>query len=260
MMNSNETLDDIQWQTLIQQTAGFFSDLTIKRGFQYYKQGRVHASEPADETGVVEASVDGTETYRTKLHLRSLSDSECNCPVKDGRSIWWLFCLTMLNFRVVPFTPWLMRIPPHMLPPLRMTEASPASAQRRTDRLPEHQNGESKRIICPTCQSPHGMSCSKFARLRWERIRRIRFTPKCAGFLHHIKPPLPPDLDPLYELHAHLFILEKLVKRPASAWNSSGSYIGYHTQVARIISWPELSASSTKGWRSANMGRHSGDD
>ena len=85
MMNSNETLDDIQWQTLIQQTAGFFSDLTIKRGFQYYKQGRVHASEPADETGVVEASVDGTETYRTKLHLRSLSDSECDCPVKDGR-------------------------------------------------------------------------------------------------------------------------------------------------------------------------------
>ena len=47
-------------------------------------------------------------------------------------------------------------------------------------------------------------------------------------------------------------------QRPASAWNSSGSYIGYHTQVARIISWPELSASSTKGWRSANMGRHSG--
>ena len=33
MMNSNETLDDIQWQTLIQQTAGFFSDLTIKRDF-----------------------------------------------------------------------------------------------------------------------------------------------------------------------------------------------------------------------------------
>lgn len=126
MMNPNLTLDDLQWQTLIRQTAGYFSDLTIKRGFQYYKQGRVHASEKADASGVIEASVDGTETYRIRLQLHSLSDSECSCPVNGAASIWWPFCLTMPSFRADPSMPWLMRIPLRMPQPLRMTEASPA--------------------------------------------------------------------------------------------------------------------------------------
>ena len=76
--------------------------------------------------------------------------------------------------------------------------------------------------------------------------------------LHHIKPPLPPDLDPLYELHAHLFILEKLVKRPPVPGIPPAPTSAIIHRWRWIISWPELSASSTKGWRSANMGRHSG--
>lgn len=57
-MNSYLTLDDMQWQELIQRTTQTFSDLTIKRGFQYFKQGRVRSSELSEpSSGVIDALV-----------------------------------------------------------------------------------------------------------------------------------------------------------------------------------------------------------
>lgn len=233
MMNSNETLDDIQWQTLIQQTAGFFSDLTIKRGFQYYKQGRVHDSESANESGVVEAFVDGTETYRTKLHLRSLSDSECSCPVKDGckHMVAVLLDYAQLQGRSI-----------HALVNAHSTTyASTSSYDRSESGFSPAQDRPSAGASKWRVKADHLPDLPISA---WHELFEVCtaslgtntqnsfYAKNALASLHHIKPPLPPDLDPLYELHAHLFILEKLVKQPASAWNSSGSYIGYHTQVA----------------------------
>ena len=261
MMNSNETLDDIQWQTLIQQTAGFFSDLTIKRGFQYYKQGRVHASEPADETGVVEASVDGTETYRTKLHLRSLSDSECSCPVKDGckhmvavlldyaqlqgRSI---HALVNAHSTTYASTSSYDRSESGFSPAQDRPSAGASKWRVKADHLPDLPISAWHELF-EVCTASLGTNTqnSFYAKMRWlpsitlnPRFRQIwiRYTSsmRISSFSRSSSssPPVP-----------------GIPPAPTSA-------IIHRWQ--RIISWPELSASSTKGWRSANMGRHSGSD
>ena len=233
MMNPNLTLDDLQWQTLIQQTAGYFSDLTIKRGFQYYKQGRVHASEKADASGVIEASVDGTETYRIRLQLHSLSDSECSCPVNEGckHMVAVLLDYAQLQGRSI-----------HALVNAHSTTYAATSSYDRSE--PGLSQGHERP---PAGVSKWRVKADHLPELpisAWHELFEVCtaslgantqnsfYAKNALASLHHIKPPLPPDMDPLYELHAHLFILEKLVKQPASAWNASGSYIGYHTQVA----------------------------
>jgi hypothetical protein len=35
------SLDDDQWNMLVQDVAEHFDDVTLNRGFQYYKQGRI---------------------------------------------------------------------------------------------------------------------------------------------------------------------------------------------------------------------------
>ncbi|WP_430138248.1 SWIM zinc finger family protein [Paenibacillus lautus] len=233
MMNPNQTLDDIQWQTLIQQTAGYFSDLTIKRGFQYYKQGRVHTSELTEASGIIEAAVDGTETYRIQLHLHSLSDSTCSCPVNEGckHMVAVLLDYAQLQGRSI-----------HALVNAHSTTYAPTStyARKESDFSPAQERpsaGASKWRV----KADHLPELPISA---WHELFEVCtaslgantqnsfYAKNALASLHHIKPPMPPGMGSLYELHAHLFILEKLVKQPASAWNSSGSYIGYHTQVA----------------------------
>ncbi|MDH6671398.1 hypothetical protein M2277_002048 [Paenibacillus sp. LBL] len=232
-MNPNLTLDDIQWQTLIQQTAGYFSDLTLKRGFQYYKQGRVHASELTDSSGIIEAAVDGTETYRTRLHIHSLNDSECSCPVKEGckHMVAVLLDYAQLQGRSV-----------HALVNAHSTSYAPAASYAQNEARSGHIQGRPAAGTSKwRVQADHLPELPISA---WHELFELCtaslgantqnsfYAKNALASLHHIKPPMPPDMDPLYELHAHLFILEKLVKQPASAWNASGSYIGYHTQIA----------------------------
>lgn len=57
-MNSIPTIDDAQWQQLIQSTAEHFSDVTIKQGFQYFKLGRVRSTDTGED-GVIDAEVQG---------------------------------------------------------------------------------------------------------------------------------------------------------------------------------------------------------
>lgn len=179
-MNSYLTLDDMQWQELIQRTTQTFSDLTIKRGFQYFKQGRVRSSELSDpSSGVIDALVQGSvaEPYQVRLRVNSLSDSECSCPVEgackhmaavlldyaqqQGRSIHALVNAHSMSWASSPITPNSLR---------PRTAAGQAA--------PSPRNGEIKRSSCRRCLLRHGMSCSIFARLRSERTPKIRFTPK----------------------------------------------------------------------------------
>lgn len=232
-MNPNLTLDDIQWQALIQQTAGYFSDLTIKRGFQYYKQGRVHDMESSAASGNIEAAVDGTETYRVQLHLDALDESECSCPVNEGCKHMVAVLLdyaqlqgrsihALVNAHSTTYTS--SSTYDRSEPNLRYTQKQPASGtsswRAKADHLPELPISAWHELF-EVCTASLGTN-----------TQNSFYAKNALASLHHIKPPMPPDMDALYELHAHLFVLGKLVKQPTSAWNSSGSYIGYHTQVA----------------------------
>lgn len=234
MINSNLIFDDIQWQALIQQTAGYFSDLTIKRGFQYFKQGRVHDLENLTTIGdIIEAAVDGTKTYHVQLHLADLDESECSCPVNGGckHMVAVLLDYAQLQGRSI-----------HALVNAHSTTYTANSADDKSESNSRH-----------THERPFPGSMGWRAKANhlpelpisaWHELfdvctaslgtntQNSFYAKNALASLHHIKPPLPTEMDALYELHAHLFVLEKLVKQPTSAWNSSGYYIGYHTQVA----------------------------
>ena len=76
-------LDDSQWEQLIHHVGDSFDDLTIKRGFQYYKQERVvQLTMPAPRT--IAAAVEGNDLYDVQIQLDSFSSATCTCPV--GRS------------------------------------------------------------------------------------------------------------------------------------------------------------------------------
>lgn len=102
-------MDDAQWQALIFKVAELYNNLTIMRGFQYYKQKRVgpllfshrqtrHHNNAAiydhtqnstrdltqadsHESGTITAEVQGTEAYTVVLYMEALSTSRCTCPV-----------------------------------------------------------------------------------------------------------------------------------------------------------------------------------
>ncbi|WP_208643817.1 SWIM zinc finger family protein [Paenibacillus barcinonensis] len=98
-------MDDAQWNALIHKVAELYNNLTIMRGFQYYKQKRVgplffsnrqtkhhdtsaiydHTRSLTEsdsyEAGTITAEVQGTEAYTVVLYMEALSTSRCTCPV-----------------------------------------------------------------------------------------------------------------------------------------------------------------------------------
>lgn len=72
MMNipNNMRMDDAQWQQLIRQVAEHFNNLTIMRGFQYYKQKRVGPLTYSEQQGI-SAVVQGSEEYEVTLSMQS---------------------------------------------------------------------------------------------------------------------------------------------------------------------------------------------
>ncbi|MFI2856170.1 SWIM zinc finger domain-containing protein [Paenibacillus sp. JSM ZJ436] len=80
-MNLAQPLDDLEWQELIEDTAQYFNEIMLKRGFQYYKQQRVRDLEITD-SGDISAGVSGTEPYYVRLYPADLQRSICSCPVE----------------------------------------------------------------------------------------------------------------------------------------------------------------------------------
>ena len=76
-------LDDDQWNMLVQDVADNFSDVTLSRGFQYYKQGRVlKLTIPAQRH--IKATVEGSENYSVEINLDYFTASDCDCPVNGN--------------------------------------------------------------------------------------------------------------------------------------------------------------------------------
>ncbi|MFD2611233.1 SWIM zinc finger family protein [Paenibacillus gansuensis] len=82
-MNLLLTLEDEEWNKLVEDTASMFDDLTLKRGYQYYKQGRAELIKMAGEK-TVKAEVKGSEPYLVSVDLADLGQSYCECPVPRG--------------------------------------------------------------------------------------------------------------------------------------------------------------------------------
>lgn len=79
-MQPNYAMDDAGWDNLISDVARIFDDLTLKRGFQYYKQKRVHAFQMRTDRKIM-SIVEGREDYMVAVELEHLLESRCDCPV-----------------------------------------------------------------------------------------------------------------------------------------------------------------------------------
>ncbi|NEW06749.1 hypothetical protein GK047_12060 [Paenibacillus sp. SYP-B3998] len=82
-MSASPVLNDAQWLKLLEHVAETYSEVTLNRGFNYFKQQRI-ATLLISENRVVQALVQGSEDYRVTLNLDKLSTGYCACPVHSS--------------------------------------------------------------------------------------------------------------------------------------------------------------------------------
>lgn len=78
--SANPPLNDEQWSQLLKYAADSFNEVTLSRGFQYFKQQYV-TSLNITENRAIQAKVTGHEDYKVTLLLEQLGSSYCTCPV-----------------------------------------------------------------------------------------------------------------------------------------------------------------------------------
>jgi tetratricopeptide (TPR) repeat protein len=79
-MSTTTVLNDEEWLKLLEYVAEAYTDVTLSRGFTYFKQGQV-VSLSISDARLVQAKVDGSEPYRISLNLNKFKDGSCTCPV-----------------------------------------------------------------------------------------------------------------------------------------------------------------------------------
>ncbi|OAB27103.1 hypothetical protein PMSD_24335 [Paenibacillus macquariensis subsp. defensor] len=235
-MKPTYTMDDMQWHMLIQNVAQHFNDLTIKRGFQYFKQGFVHQlTMPAD--GRIEAVVEGNEYYSVRLNLESFSDNHCNCPVPSNckHMIATLLEYANLQERSV-----------HALVNAssaatfkQVVKPSPhAASSRLAVQNTDIQKAEASAKLKAQASQLTTLTISEWYDLFEEciaplgmKIPNAPYAQSALASIFTIKPQLSPVMEQLFGFHAHLFVLTKLVK-PLQQGHQTNFYMGFQTQVA----------------------------
>lgn len=229
-MQPTYTMDDAQWSKLIQNVAYYFDDLTLKRGFQYYKQNRVR-SFTMTEPLKINALVEGREDYRVVLELDSFPRCHCNCPVsgpcKHMAAVLLSYAeqqnrstLVLVNAKSASFTPKVSS---------SSSKTLTGADGTRQQQLKEYAN----RIAGGTISEWREYFTSCVAPLA-HATRNPEYVERALSFITKYKPDLLPEMDKLFTLHAHLFILEKLTKPFAHTPGQVAypSSLGYYTQVA----------------------------
>ncbi|WP_342566317.1 SWIM zinc finger family protein [Paenibacillus sp. FSL R7-0345] len=225
-MQPNYALDEAEWEKLISDAAHYFDDLTLKRGFQYFKQNRVQTfsiSEPRK----MRALVEGREAYHVYISLDHFSGSYCDCPV-DGPCKH--MAAVLMHF---------------------------AHAQGRSVALLANAKATASRpkagVADPADKGSRSALMKKLSGLipgatvaQWHEymqllagpldhtVRNPQYVSRIWTAIGEARPPLSPAAGRLFKLHAHLFILDKLLQ-PALAGAGStglGYSLGYYTAIA----------------------------
>ncbi|MBB6731820.1 SWIM zinc finger family protein [Cohnella zeiphila] len=214
---------DDQWTLLIEDVAERFDDLTLKRGFQYYKQDRIREMDISDDSRRIDAEVMGSKTYLVSIDLDFFGASRCECPVQG-------FCKHMAA-ALLAYAEMNER-PVQQLANARLIAGNPAfpaaskpqppqsAAAKEAARLPE-MSLEEWREWFQLCAKPYD-----------NETRNPSYVNRVLRAFDADRPKLPPVLEPLFKLHASLFLLGKLM-RPYRRENSHfGSYLPYYTEMA----------------------------
>jgi tetratricopeptide (TPR) repeat protein len=222
------TLDDTQWEQLIHHVGDSFDDLTIKRGFQYYKQERVvQLTMPAPR--IIAAAVEGNDLYEVQIQLDSFSSAACTCPV--GRSCKHMIAV-LLQYASLQERSVHAIVNARSTTVLAKKNLNPApSAAAVSANLIER----ASRIPAMTIEQWHELFELCTAPLS-DNTPNAQYVKDAMAVIYRMKPPLSPVTELLFGLHVHFFVLEKLVKQSLNQthnqWQTSGTYMGFHTHAA----------------------------
>ncbi|OAB42295.1 SWIM zinc finger family protein [Paenibacillus glacialis] len=234
-MKPTYTMDDMQWHMLIQNVAQHFNDLTIKRGFQYFKQGHVHQlTMPAD--GRIEAVVEGAEYYSVKLNLDSFTDNRCNCPVPANCKHMVATLLeyanlqersvhALVNASSAATFKQVVKPSSHTVPNRSAIQTADIKAEASAQLKEQASKLTTLNVsewydLFEQCIAPLGM-----------KIPNAPYAQSALASIFSIQPQLSPVMEQLFGFHAHLFVLTKLVK-PLQQGHQTNFYMGFQTQVA----------------------------
>ncbi|MBB6694626.1 SWIM zinc finger family protein [Cohnella xylanilytica] len=219
---TDHRLDDAQWNKLLRDAADAFDDLSIKRGFQWYKKGLVGPLDVAAPRRV-EAVVEDAGPCTVRLNLDDMRASECECssesPCKHmaavlmayaderGRSIH-----ALANAR----TTFLMQQAEEA-----GVRASSAKTGGGSSPLPEIR----RRALAIPAMSV--AEWHEWFALCADRLDNATLNPRyVTDFLSVVRdatPSLSPAAERLFGLNAYLFVLRKL---------TAGTFMGYYTSIA----------------------------
>ncbi|MEK5141498.1 SWIM zinc finger family protein [Paenibacillus sp. FSL M7-0134] len=235
-MKPTYLMDDIQWQQLIQNVADHFNDVTIKRGFQYFKQGKVKEFAMPDADHIA-AVVDGSELYEVDLHLSAFAASRCTCPVHTNCKHMIAVLLNyaneqersvhaLVNAHSAGFTRLAAKADTGTVPP------------SRSNLSPDHKE-TTRNALSKTASQIPDMPISEWhdlfdqcIALNHVNTQNSQYVQSALASIYAVKPPLSPGMQQLYGLHAHLRVLEKLVPQSPMPGYPSHTYMGYYTQIA----------------------------
>ncbi|WP_146216866.1 SWIM zinc finger family protein [Paenibacillus cellulosilyticus] len=260
IMDMDYMLDDGAWWRLLESVAACFDELTIIRGFQYYKQGRVEELALRDDGVHVDARVKDNRMYDVAVDLNDLAASECACSANRA--------CTHMAASLMRYAELCGR-PIQALANARSTLKSASSGGKLGVKSDGGRGEDRTGTQGAAADAPsragyggEGMNRSAPTAFRSGRptVTEVELTEspvakwherfqECSGPMHlHIRtaqeagellvelqamrPVLPWALEQLYTLHAVLFVLERMVKPAQSNRAQSGLFMGYHTQHA----------------------------
>ncbi|EFM10454.1 zinc finger SWIM domain protein [Paenibacillus curdlanolyticus YK9] len=213
------SLDDNSWHNLLAEAAAIFSDVTLSRGFQYYKQKRVQSYTELHERLVI-ALVSGTELYNVKLNPEAIASSRCECPIGSKCKH---IAATLLQY-----------VHQHGRPVASVVNAKSAadlSQLSHSSRIgPLEQLQEQAKQLAEQPMSEWHALFEQGMKLLPE-ARSVTNPQAVLAALARIKPALSSELEALFEVHAHLFALEKLLVASHQQWQTVSYYSsGYQSQ------------------------------
>ncbi|AHM63956.1 hypothetical protein PPSQR21_002450 [Paenibacillus polymyxa SQR-21] len=235
-MKPTYLMDDIQWQQLIQNVADHFNDVTIKRGFQYFKQGKVKEFAMPDADHIA-AVVDGNELYEVDLHLSAFAASRCTCPVRTNCKH---MIAVLLNYANEQERSVHALVNAHSAGFTRLTTQADTrtTSAFRSNPSPDHKEATRNALRKKASNLPdmpvsewHDLFDQCIA-LNHVHTQNSQYVQSALASIYAVKPPLSPGMQQLYGLHAHLRILEKLVPQAPMTGYPTHTYMGYYTQIA----------------------------
>lgn len=250
-MDMDYILDDGAWRRLLEGVAALFDELTIIRGFQYYKQGRVEELMLRDDGVHVDSRVKDNRMYDVAVDLDDLAVSECTCSANRACTH---MAATLMRYAELCGRP--IQALANARSALKSASSGRGGARANTEgatsEVPSRAgNGSDSviRVAVPDAPRPvrptlTEAELTELSVAKWHErfqarsgpmhlhIRTAQEAGELLADLQSMRPDLPLALEQLFTLHAMLFVLERMVKPGPADRRQSGLFMGYHTQLA----------------------------